>query len=154
ATDVDGDAAGIVVTNVDDSHGSWEYSVDGGASWQAFGAVSDAAAVALGPDARVRFVPDPDLNTEGTGPDGGTDEPTITFRAWDLSDGQASGATVDASTNGDTTAYSAASGTASIAVAAVNDAPVLDDTGGAALTGIAEDVAAADNPGTLVSDLL
>ena len=54
----------------------------------------------------------------------------ITFRAWDLSDGNTTGDTgIDVSTNGTSTAYSTATETATLTVNAVNDAPVLDNSG-------------------------
>ena len=126
STDVDASAvSGIAVTANDNTHGAWQYSIDGGASWLAFGTASDAAARLLRSTDLVRFVPTPDYN--GTA--------TITYRAWDRTGGTA-GSTVDLSaassygttkavTNGDETAFSASKQTASITVAAVNDAPVL-----------------------------
>ena len=59
----------------------------------------------------------------GTVSVGGT--ATITFRAWDQTDGNANGtAGIDTTTNGGTTAYSTATDTASLTVNPVNDAPV------------------------------
>uniref|UniRef100_UPI0035B489A0 DUF4347 domain-containing protein n=1 Tax=Zoogloea sp. TaxID=49181 RepID=UPI0035B489A0 len=124
-TDVDsGTVSGIAVTAVDNSHGSWQYSLDGGANWTAFGTPSDATARLLASSDKIRFVPNADFN--GTA--------TVTYRAWDRTSGTA-GTTVDLSAasaygttksaNGDETAYSAAKQTASLTVTAVNDAPVL-----------------------------
>ncbi len=76
----------------------------------------------------VRFVPNGQNATSGD----------ITFRAWDQTSG-AAGNKVDASTNGNTTAFSTATEVASITVTAVNDAPVLDNTGNMTLTTITED---------------
>ena len=78
-TDVDtGAVEGIAVTSVDDANGTWEYSVNGGTNWTAFGAVSNTAAVLLdtGSQTRIRFVPNPDFNVN-------LGIPTIEFRAWD-----------------------------------------------------------------------
>ena len=147
STDVDASAvSGIAVTANDNTHGAWQYSIDGGASWLAFGTASDAAARLLRSTDLVRFVPTPDYN--GTA--------TITYRAWDRTSGTA-GSTADLSaatsygttkavTNGDETAFSATKQTATLTVSAVNDSPVLtaaaptltplteDDTGNAGQT--------------------
>lgn len=69
---------------------------------------------------RVRFVPNPDYySTPGN-------EPTITYRAWDGSNGVASGTKgVNASVTGGTTAFSTNAITSPIAVIPVNDAPLF-----------------------------
>ncbi|MEG5170019.1 choice-of-anchor Y domain-containing protein, partial [Microcoleus sp. AT10-A2] len=74
--------------------------------------------VSLQTPARVRFVPNPDYySTPGS-------EPTITFRAWDGSNGVGNGtAGVNASVTGGTTPFSTNSLTSSIAVNPVNDPP-------------------------------
>ncbi|MEG4888406.1 Calx-beta domain-containing protein, partial [Microcoleus sp. F8-D3] len=74
--------------------------------------------VSLQTPARVRFVPNPDYyTTPGS-------EPTITFRAWDGSNGVGNGtAGVNASVTGGTTPFSSNSLTSSIAVNPVNDPP-------------------------------
>ncbi|MEG4009558.1 sodium:calcium exchanger, partial [Microcoleus sp. Pol11C1] len=74
--------------------------------------------VSLQTPAKVRFVPSPDYySTPGS-------EPTITFRAWDGSNGVGNGtAGVNASVTGGTTPFSTNSLTSSIAVNPVNDAP-------------------------------
>ncbi len=82
--DVDlGAVDGIAVTAVDDTQGTWEYSVDGGANWTAFGAVSNGSAVVLTatPADRVRFVPGTDY----------VGNASFDFRGWDASDGNPSG---------------------------------------------------------------
>ncbi|UTW59413.1 DUF4347 domain-containing protein [Kordiimonas sp. SCSIO 12603] len=125
-TDVDGSAVeAIAVTAVDNTNGVWEFSVDGGSNWNAFSATSgtvdlSSASRLLSSTALVRFVPGENYSGSAT----------ITFRAWDQSSGS-NGSTADTTTNGGATAFSAAADTASIAVAAVNDAPVfsnLDNT--------------------------
>ena len=68
----------------------------------------------------------------------GSVDPGLTFRAWDQTTG-ANGGTANVSTNGGTTAYSTATETAAITVNAVNDAPVLDNTGTMTVTAINED---------------
>ncbi|WP_145391307.1 DUF4347 domain-containing protein [Stieleria neptunia] len=129
-TDVDGGSVlGIAVTAVDASNGSWFYSIDDGANWIAMGAVSDSSARLLADDAntRVYFQPNPGYTGEIAS--------ALTFRAWDQTSG-GNGSLADASINGTTTAFSAATDTAS---QLVNDAPVLDDSGAMTLTTISED---------------
>ncbi|MEB3213290.1 MAG: cadherin-like domain-containing protein, partial [Leptolyngbyaceae bacterium] len=124
-TDVDGgDPEGIAVTAVDDTNGTWQFSTDGGSNWTPFGTIPAGSALTLNTSARVRFVPNPDF--VGTVTDG------ITFRAWDQSNGSLSGAFAnDALSTGGGTAYSAATETASVTIAPINDAPTftgLDNT--------------------------
>jgi len=117
-SDVDAGAAeGVAVTDVADTNGQWQYSVDDGATWTAFGSVDDFSAIVLDGTAKIRFVPN--VNWNGTA--------MITFRAWDATDGNSSGTTdVAVFSNGGATAYSAAAAFARITVAAVNDAPTVD----------------------------
>ena len=124
-TDPDGAAIeAIAVTAVDNTNGLWQLSTDNRDSWADFSTIVGQT-VDLSGSARlldgtltggatqlIRFVPDVDYN--GTA--------TITFRAWDRSVG-AVGGTADASSAGGTTAFSAASDTASIGVTAVDDGP-------------------------------
>ncbi len=112
-TDADPQALkGIAVTAVDNSNGQWQYSI--GAGWQNLNGVSDAAALLLRDSDRIRFVPA--ANFHGSA--------TLTFRAWDRTDGIVGGL-ADATTNGGTTAFSAASDSADITVLSLNDAPIL-----------------------------
>jgi subtilisin-like proprotein convertase family protein len=137
---------GIAVTGVDDSNGLWQYSLDNGTTWLDFGSPSDTNARLLeansngiaSPD-QIRFVPQGNfINSTAT----------FTFRAWDLTSGLsltgADGGTADASINGGSTAYSATSATAIIAVNFVNDQPsftaanppaVNEDSGAHTVTG-------------------
>ena len=122
----DGDAGaltGIAVTGVDNANGSWQWSANGGVTWNAFGSPSAAASRLLTADANtyVRFVPN--ANWSGTVTGG------ITFRAWDQTTGTA-GLTANTSTNGNATAFSAATASSSITVTAVNDPPVITVGGG------------------------
>ncbi|MGE5610445.1 MAG: tandem-95 repeat protein, partial [Bacillota bacterium] len=145
-TDVDSGAVqGFAITAVDTTGGSWQYTMDGGASWTAVPAVNNVAALLLPANAntRVRFVPN--ANWNGIVANG------LTFRAWDQTSG-AAGATADTTNNGRITAFSTATASSSITVNAVNDAPVL--SGSNNLAAINEDVAIANNSGTLVSDLI
>ena len=116
-TDVDAaPLSGIAVTAVDSSNGYWQYTTDGGSTWNDLGSPDTAHARLLTDDAltSVRFVPDLDFNGTVAG---------ITFRAWDQSAGTA-GSTADVSANGGITAFSAATATANINITAVNDPPI------------------------------
>ncbi|MGE5608133.1 MAG: Ig-like domain-containing protein, partial [Bacillota bacterium] len=120
-TDIDAGAVqGIAVIAVDNAHGVWQYTTDGGATWTDFGTPAASSARLLAADAgtRVRFVPAANWN--------GTVSSGITFQAWDQSSG-AAGTTADASSSGGNTAFSSATATASITVNPVNDAPVAKD---------------------------
>ncbi|WP_251955889.1 DUF4347 domain-containing protein [Nostoc commune] len=102
-----GAVEGIAVIGVDNTNGKWQYSTNGGNNWIDF-AVSNTSATLLRDTEKVRFIPN--ANYKG--------KAEITFRAWDASDGKASGTTgVDVSVGGGTTAYSAATETASITIA-------------------------------------
>jgi hypothetical protein len=120
-TDADAGALeGIAITAVDDGNGTWQFSIDGGATWTDLGTPDASHARLLAADALVRFVPDADFN--------GTVDPAITFRGWDQASGQNSDV-ADASTGGGASAFSAEFETATIVVTEVNDGPVaVDDT--------------------------
>jgi len=131
----DDDAAaveGIAITDVDNTNGQWQYNT--GSGWAAIGSPTESTAVLLDGAATIRFVPN--ANYYGSAGD-------VTFRAWDQSTGSNGQAGVDVSTNGTTTAFSSDFETATLNVMAVNDAPILDNTGTMTLTTIAED---ATNP--------
>lgn len=134
---------GIALIAIDGTHGNWQYSTDWGGSWQDVGNVSGMNALLLRDTDLLRFQPDP--NWHGSIPGG------ISFRAWDRTAGSA-GDYVDASATGGEHAFSVASETASIQVAAVNDAPVLDHNAAFALSDIDEDDLL--NDGTTVATLL
>ena len=112
ASDVDGNPIGIAVSAQDAANGQWQYSQDGGVSWQAIGAVDDTQALLLGPSDKVRFVPN------GTS----ACEASLTYHAWDQTSGVA-GTPADVSVTGATSAWSAATDTVGIQVQAVSDAP-------------------------------
>jgi uncharacterized delta-60 repeat protein len=116
-TDTDeGAVTGIAVTAADNSNGAWQYSTDGGSGWSNFNTPSATASRLLTSNAStyVRFVPSANWN--------GTVAAGLTFRAWDQTTGTA-GSTANTNPAGGNTAFSAATATASIVVAAVNDAP-------------------------------
>lgn len=116
ATDADGDAAGIAITGLDATQGTWQYTLDG-STWIDIGAVSAGAALLLPADgfARIGFTPNADYN--------GTIAQALSFRAWDGSAGTA-GTRVDTTRNGGSTAFSADTGSFDMVVTPVNDAPV------------------------------
>ena len=119
-TDADAGAVeGIAVTAVDNTNGTWEFSINNGTNWTAFGSPSATTARLLAANAttRIRFIPAANFN--------GTVNPGITFRAWDQTSGT-NGGTADPTTNGGQTAFSASIETASITVNAVNDPPTAN----------------------------
>jgi hypothetical protein len=71
---------GIAVTGVDATHGSWEYSLNGGNVWNSLSGVSLGSARLLKSDElhRVRFVPNANFNGNAE----------IRYRAWDQTSGQ------------------------------------------------------------------
>ncbi|MCA3178938.1 MAG: DUF4347 domain-containing protein [Burkholderiales bacterium] len=121
-----GAAPGIAVIGADADHGTWWYTIDDGASWQALGAVSDASARLLAADAQTRlyFQPDADWN--------GTLAAAITFRAWDAAGGF-NGTLADARPGVGVTAFSSLFDTASLSVASTNDLPAANDTSASGL---------------------
>ncbi|HMP71799.1 MAG TPA: FG-GAP-like repeat-containing protein [Kiritimatiellia bacterium] len=129
-TDADvGALEGLAVVEVDDANGVWQYSINGGATWLPFGAVTPASAVLLDTSDFIRFVPDP----------GFFGQATFTFRAWDQTGVQGPGSTgVSTVVNGGTTPFSTAVATGQIIVAQafVNQAPVLTASGLMALPDI------------------
>ncbi|WP_320076503.1 DUF4347 domain-containing protein [Planktothrix agardhii] len=127
-TDSDtGAVAGVAITGADTTNGSWFYTIDGGTTWTALGAVSDTNARLLAANANTRIYFQPTPNYNGTVTNG------ITFRAWDQMAG-ANGSTADTSTNGGSTVFSALTDTAAITVTAVNDKPSFSNAGNQILT--------------------
>ena len=120
---------GIAVTAVDNSNGTWQYTLDG-TNWFAIGNVSLNAARLLPADATtaVRFVPNANYN--------GVVFP-FSYKAWDQTSGTAGG-TGDASIAGGSTAFSTGTSGTSISVSPVNDAPTLAN---GTLAAVAEDTA-------------
>ncbi|MFA7431304.1 MAG: Ig-like domain-containing protein [Rhodospirillaceae bacterium] len=116
-TDGDGPGTGIAIT-ASTGIGTWAYSLDGGATWTAIGAVSNGAALLLGSTDKIRFTPN--------GENGET--ATLSYRAWDRSTG-AAGDRADASVNGGRTAFSTNTLQFQQVVTAVNDAPVAGTSG-------------------------
>ncbi|NJO44644.1 MAG: hypothetical protein HC835_02845, partial [Oscillatoriales cyanobacterium RM2_1_1] len=118
SSDVDfEDDLGIAVVGVDNGNGSWEYSVDGGTTWIAFGAVSQTQAFLLSASAEIRFI----ANAGFTG----TIEQGVSFRLWDGTYGQ-EGDLADTTGNGGSTAFSSEIAVASIDIVGPNLPPVVD----------------------------
>jgi hypothetical protein len=116
-TDPDAGALqGIAVIAADTRHGSWQFSTDGGATWQNLGTVSNTSARLLAADARIRFVPAGNYH--------GTLSRGITFRAWDQTSGT-NGGVGDTSINGGSSAFSTALDTASIRVRSATEQILL-----------------------------
>ena len=120
------------------SNGTWQYSTDGGSTWNGVGAVSGSSALLLRSTDYLRFVPDAH----------NADAASVSFYVWDQTSGS-TGTKVDVSTRGTTTAFSSTGGTSSITVTAVNDAPVFSSASN--FTSITEDQTT--NAGQLVSSL-
>ncbi len=105
---------GIAVTNANvGPNGTWEYSLDGVGGWTAMSnALSNGNALVLAASAKVRFVPaSADFNGNVT----------FEFKAWDGTNGLASGSLADTAMG---TAYSATTATANLTIDPVEDAPV------------------------------
>jgi large repetitive protein len=103
---------GIALTGTT-GKGTWAYSL-GGTTFINVGTVSDIAALLLPGTASLRYTPGAS----------DTEMATVTYRAWDTTSGQG-GAPANTTTNDGTTAFSAASDIASLAVVSPNTAPVL-----------------------------
>jgi len=107
-TDQDAGAVeGISIIAANTANGTWQFSTNGGATWQALGSVSSGSARLLAADARIRFVPNLLYS--------GTITNALTFRAWDQTSG-VNGGLASTAENGGSSAFSAAIETASIRV--------------------------------------
>jgi hypothetical protein len=116
-TDIDAGALeGIAVIGVDDRFGTWQFDALRDGNWHDFANVSDQAAVLLGENSLIRFVPQANHH----GPDS-----QVQFRAWDQTTGSVGDVGVDVSANGGTTAFSADINTASVEVLPADDAPQI-----------------------------
>lgn len=145
-TDPDRNAQqGIAIVRADTTRGTWQYSLDNGSTWRAMGSPSAGAARLLASDSqtRLRFVPDLNWN--------GTLASAISFRAWDRTTGS-NGNTANITSTGGSTAFSSTTANVALTVRAVNDAPVLDNTGDMRLTSVKRNDN--NNPGTLLRDMV
>ncbi len=120
----DGALIGMAITGADESNGTWWYTTNDGFDWFEVGPVDDTSALVLAADADTR------LYFEAA--PGFTDSATITFRAWDQTDGSDNGQDgVNAAPGGGISAFSAVSDTATVEV---NAQPVINDVDGDAVT--------------------
>lgn len=145
-TDSDtGALKGIAVTSVDQTHGTWQYTVNNGTTWLDFGTPTASAARLLASVAgtKMRFRPNADY----------VGSPTFLFVAWDQTTGT-NGGTAIATNRGGTKAFSLAADTGSITITPVNDAPILNAAGTPSLTSIARNIADGTNSGTLISQII
>jgi hypothetical protein len=123
------DIRGLAISSASMANGSWQYTLNGGASWQPLGAVTASAArliPSIGNETRVRFVPNQDFF--GTA--------SLGYFAWDGTQGMAGGLaniSLDVSRGG-TTAYSVNWRQSTIDVTPVNDAPVVTAGGSVGYT--------------------
>jgi len=114
-----GALTGMAITSVDTSNGTWFYSTDNGSNWNLLGDVSTSNARLLAADASNRLYFQPNANFNGTLTN------AISFHAWDQTTGS-NGEFADVTNNGGITAFSNTTNTFTIAVAPVNDPPVLN----------------------------
>ena len=142
----------IVVGNTSDASGAWQYSLDNGTTWQAIGAVSDAAGLWLPSTALLNFVLASPENWRGTA------APELSVHLVDSSSGAPTAGPVDVTTFKGVAdsrhPVSAVSYTVKAVVTASNDAPVYVAGGTSALPTVSEDVTTAANTGALVSTLV
>src|SRR5207253_276682 len=91
--------SGIAVVSVDRDYGDWQYTLDGGQSWQEMYSPGPWAARLLAADGqtRVRFMPNLYYS--------GQLQPALSFRAWDQTVG-VNGGTLDAAIGGGETPFS------------------------------------------------
>jgi hypothetical protein len=132
---------GIAVVGTTGS-GTWQYSLNSGASWNAIGTVSDSSARLIPAAAKVRFLPAHDFNGQVQ----------FSYRAWDQTQGNAGALFNLTGKLGGTNAFSTGKENAPLNVIPVNDAPVLNTAPNPTLAAIVED--ATNPPGTLVSGLV
>lgn len=116
--DIDGPLEGIAIVSANNSQGKWQFKT--ATNWVDIGNVTEQTAVLLDPSTRLRFLPAPQFSGNSS----------LTFRAWDQSDGRTSGSSgINTSTNGSATPFSSAIAQATIAVEPQNDTPIIDLNG-------------------------
>lgn len=137
-----GDGKGIAINGLSGTAtGTWQFTIDGGTTWQNIGPASNDTArlLASNPDTRIRYLPN--VGFKG--------EVRLAFVAWDQTEGINGGLGVTKSRGG-TSTFSANYDLASLNV--TNIAPVLNASGNPMLDGILMNVT--NNPGTLITDLI
>lgn len=144
-TDADPNALqGIAISYATSSKGTWEYSLDNGATWLAVtGTTSNPQTFAANETTRLRFNP--------SGKNFGT--VSFTFYAWDQTEGT-NGGLLSSNATGGSTSLSSVSDEAYLSIIPINEAPVLDPTGVPTLNPIPTNVSDGANTGTLVSELI
>ena len=144
----DEDERGIAIIDSDQENGTWEFSEDGGRTWQFFASPSLEMALVISSQPserfRVRFVPD--LNFNGVA--------RFSYLAWDMSDLVQSGTYTVNLTAHDAVVgpYSSQNNTAVLVIQPVNDSPTV--IGNMTLNSIQEDTSMVVNHGTPVSDIV
>jgi Ca2+-binding RTX toxin-like protein len=113
----------IAITSVDQTNGTWQYSLNNGQSWNAFSQLNGTNALLLDNQDKIRFVPN--QNFVGTA--------NIEFRAWDKSTGLSG--TYENVKIGEFAAFSAQR--SKIEVNVFNNQPILDTSFNPSLTSIA-----------------
>jgi hypothetical protein len=111
----DGNSTGVAIIGIDvGGGGTWQYDL--GAGWMDIGAVSPESALLLASSAQLRFLPQGQWSQD-------QNEATLEFRAWDQTDGNASGTTgintvpsPRPSFPGDTAVFSKATGVLRVSV--------------------------------------
>ncbi len=129
---------GIAITGVNDSNGTWQYSLNSGTTWTNIPvtvAETNALLLQVTSTNRLRFVPNTATYESMTpGALGLLGSASFTFRAWDLTSGLneplgTDGGFADASINGGTTAFSSTEATAAVNVFFDNHAPTFTVSG-------------------------
>jgi hypothetical protein len=118
-SDIDSPAVGLAIRAAE-GPGAWQFSLDGGQTFQDTGTVNASQSLLLRPTDRLRYIPA--AGQSGTA--------SLELTGWDLSSGVA-GAKVDTTTRGGSTAFAADSVTAFLHLARENHAPTatnLDQT--------------------------
>jgi hypothetical protein len=119
-TDPDpGALRGIAVYGAWGTNGTWQYTLNGGGTWQAMGNVSATSARLLPGWAGIRLLPKQDFNGSVT----------LNYRAWDQTQGTTGGTFNLTGNIGGTKAFSSAFESAALSVMPVNDKPVLTLSG-------------------------
>ena len=115
-SDPDGDSLGIAIMSQNQEFGDWEYRIPGRPWWFGLSNTDFPGDLAFlfSDNFTIRFRPDPDFN--------GTIEQALTFRLWDMTDGQER-TMVDITATGGDSSLSTEIGSLNITVNPVNDAP-------------------------------
>lgn len=139
--DVDAGAVeGMAITAVDSSKGSWQYSINGGSTWNKLATADVTSSLLLRATDYLRFMP----KTGAIGPT------SFVFRAWDRTSGVAGTLANLVSGVGGSTAYSADQVFAQVQVG--NTAPVLSTSSPFSFKAFTN--GSVSNPGSLISAML